>query len=728
MKNIKEIASGDKYVPWETLAGSIDDNFTELNSGKVNTSSISQSTGSSSTAVMSQKAITDKLTELDKVYITTLDITTLTNGEAVTSEQQTEVTNVFATNKPVICPTAGLYTKDTEDIWDKYILCVKEGILYAASIDGTKWFTYQYDIRNKAFSSGYVECTTSATDTEKLISVTGMYALSTGIRLLVKMKNNNTANSATLKINALGAKALYYNGSIVSADNTWEAGAVLDVYYNGANFQATDFTGKKTTVEGGVEDVPVYQDYRRSAFFERRNGGWYVRNYYAGGDLGLIQSASDSANLNNALGPYSEFMQAVDAYVNIFTSFYTKDGKSYPGYIPIYYNKRSAENTINIYWIVESKITNIIVDISGSAWGNILEFTQVDLKTIGSGGSSAVGKVDPNSNGTGEIFNDYTGGSKATGRYSHAEGQYATASGRYSHAEGHSATASGSASHAEGYYTKATNDGSHAGGYETTASGRFSRSTGDHTIAENYAQVSIGATNIRDNNPSVESLNLENRALVIGNGHYDDYGGSTYGDAFRVFFNGKVESDLNYSTPAADYAEMFEWKDGNTNHEDRVGLFVTLEGENIVLANSDSAYILGIISAVPAVLGDSPIQWQGKYLNDEWGRPIYEDVEYTEVKKVVKEDGTIEEVKEKRPAHIRKINPDYDQDETYESRADRPEWDAVGMLGKLLVKHDGTLIKGGFCKPSDNGVATKSDSGYYVMKVVNDHQALVLFR
>lgn len=399
---------------------------------------------------------------------------------------------------------------------------------------------------------------------------------------------------------------------------------------------------------------------------------------------------------------------------------------------------------------ITSKIDEVVEQVNN---GGGLSDAPSDGKTYGRKDGAWNKTVGEYSEG-GEIFNDYSY-NIATGVYSHAEGISTEASGTYSHAEGSSTrassdsshaegdntTASGTCSHAEGVYTIADGYSSHAEGNGTTASGfashaegsgtksdgKYSHSSGITTNAKNYAQTSIGCINISDSSPSPESFNTEKCAFVIGNGT-ESYPSQTPGDAFRVFFNGKVESDLDYSTPAADYAEMFEWKDGNTNHEDRVGLFVTLDGENIVLANSNSTYILGIISAVPAVLGDSPIQWQGKYLNDEWGRPIYEDVEYTEVKEVVKEDGTTEKVKEKKAAHIRKINPDYNQDETYKSRADRPEWDAVGLLGKLLVKHDGTLVQGGFCKPSDNGIATKSDSGYYVMKVVNDHQALVLFR
>ena len=49
--------------------------------------------------------------------------------------------------------------------------------------------------------------------------------------------------------------------------------------------------------------------------------------------------------------------------------------------------------------------------------------------------------------------------------------------------------------------------------------------------------------------------------------------------------------------------EYFEWKDGNSSNEDRVGLTVKLDGNKIVLSSdSDNASdIIGVISGKPAV-------------------------------------------------------------------------------------------------------------------------------
>lgn len=91
-------------------------------------------------------------------------------------------------------------------------------------------------------NSGYVTCTAEASTAAKTVTQAG-FALSTNCRLIVKMINYNTAASPTLNVNNTGAKPLYYNGEVASADNTWEAGEVLDVYYDGTNYRASNMKG-----------------------------------------------------------------------------------------------------------------------------------------------------------------------------------------------------------------------------------------------------------------------------------------------------------------------------------------------------------------------------------------------------------------------------------------------------------------------------------------------------
>lgn len=99
------------------------------------------------------------------------------------------------------------------------------------------------ELGNKTSGVGYVVCTEPAANAAKRITVDGLTALTTGIRLLVKMVYNNTASGVSLNINSLGAKPLYYNNVRVSGDNAWAAGEVIEVYYDGTNFYSSNVLG-----------------------------------------------------------------------------------------------------------------------------------------------------------------------------------------------------------------------------------------------------------------------------------------------------------------------------------------------------------------------------------------------------------------------------------------------------------------------------------------------------
>lgn len=191
-------------------------------------------------------------------------------------------------------------------------------------------------------------------------------------------------------------------------------------------------------------------------------------------------------------------------------------------------------------------------------------------------------------------------------------------------------------------------------------------------------------------------------------------GGSENGraNAFRVASNGVYGG--NYNSSGADYAELFEWLDSNPDAEDRAGLFVTLEGDRLRLAGPEDDFILGIVSADPSVVGDVyDDQWAGMYLRDVFGRTIMEMQDFpAETTQVPREDGTMETV-ELIPARRElapKLNPAYDHTAKYLPRTQRPEWDAVGMMGKLVAVDDGTCQVNGWCTVGEGGKATHSDT------------------
>ena len=341
--------------------------------------------------------------------------------------------------------------------------------------------------------------------------------------------------------------------------------------------------------------------------------------------------------------------------------------------------------------------------------------------------SHAEGKYTTASGASSHAEGYYT---TASGNYSHAEGSNTTASEASSHAEGDNTTASGKFSHAEGSGTKATGnwshaegDGtktigvcSHAEGRCTKAIGHSSHASGEYTEAEYDCQTVIGRLNKTGIPPSF---------FTIGNGYSS---GSTDNrlNAFRVDGGGNVYGK-SFNTSGADYAEFFEWKDQNIQDEDRCGLFVTLDGEYIRIANSNDKYILGVVSANPSVLGDAynGDNWNGIYEKDVFGRIQYHTVHIEEEKD---ENGVI--IMEARDEVQPIISKNYNNQKAYYSREERTEWEPIGLLGKLIIIDDGTCEVNGYCKVADGGIGTKDDSetGYRVLSRLDENHIKILFR
>lgn len=200
-------------------------------------------------------------------------------------------------------------------------------------------------------------------------------------------------------------------------------------------------------------------------------------------------------------------------------------------------------------------------------------------------------------------------------------------------------------------------------------------------------------------------LSSENADILfnIGNGQEKD-GTLIQNSAMQVDFSGNVYAGGAYKTIGADYAEYFEWLDGNVDNQDRIGLFVTLDGDKIKLANKDD-YILGVISANPSIVGNSAeLDWHDKYKTDVYGRLIYDE------------------------SHNPIVSKNYNDTLEYVPRGARKEYSKVGLLGQLVVQDDGTCEVNGYCTASVNGVATKSDSGYRVIKRIDETHIKIILK
>ena len=180
---------------------------------------------------------------------------------------------------------------------------------------------------------------------------------------------------------------------------------------------------------------------------------------------------------------------------------------------------------------------------------------------------------------------------------------------------------------------------------------------------------------------------------------------------------------------ASDYAEYFEWEDGNPDSIDRRGITVVMDGEKIRPAtdSDEISKIIGVVSAKPAVVGDSAwSEWQLAHLKDAYGSWVTKDEEYLVWNKFgtftdtdgVKKDNPQPDIYDRNMASEYQIlvsdiekekaagrcpqaaidqnlrvtkpsrvyNPDYDKTITYVPRSERKEWDAIGLVGKLVVR------------------------------------------
>ena len=197
----------------------------------------------------------------------------------------------------------------------------------------------------------------------------------------------------------------------------------------------------------------------------------------------------------------------------------------------------------------------------------------------------------------------------------------------------------------------------------------------------------------------VESDTNPNEYVLIGSGSkrftFDlDVGGN-------AFFDGTLTQN------SYDYAEYFEWEDGNPDNEERRGFTVVLTDAGLIrkaTSDDDPEEIMGAISGTAAVLGDAAMyDWDGKYEIDEWGTRILDDVvtiswteedengesinhsyKETEVPSgvIVPEDAGRKEHKEYR------LTADYDPEQEYVPRDKRPEWGIVGLLGKVRIRDE----------------------------------------
>ena len=131
---------------------------------------------------------------------------------------------------------------------------------------------------------------------------------------------------------------------------------------------------------------------------------------------------------------------------------------------------------------------------------------------------------------------------------------------------------------------------------------------------------------------------------------------------FGFYGNGNGKCNGAWTGGGADYAEYFEWADGNPLNDDRRGYTVAFVGDKIKIAEVGDT-VAGVISSNPSIVGNAAWNhWQGRFLRDDFG--------------TVKVDAQGKLM----------LNPQYDPQIDYVPREQRKEWDMVGLIGKISVR------------------------------------------
>ena len=125
----------------------------------------------------------------------------------------------------------------------------------------------------------------------------------------------------------------------------------------------------------------------------------------------------------------------------------------------------------------------------------------------------------------------------------------------------------------------------------------------------------------------------------------------------------KISAVCGYGGGGADFAEYFEWADGNPNVSDRVGRSVVVTGSSGKIGIATAGQTpFGVVTGRAAFVGNTAGSWHQRYLKDEYMRTI--------------KDENGDDVP----------NPEFNSACTYFTREQRAEWDPIGMLGKISIR------------------------------------------
>lgn len=487
MKNIKDIASGGKFVQWESLAGPIDENFAELNKSKLSKDELAQTTGSSTTIPMNQDAVTKALAGLlpDQRADNTPYISVAINDGDSGQNWETfnrnldeiasmhdpmpyngdiryfisEGLRVDVTNR-IFDSSEGASRRLTQVVTGNVRLDERLDLALAGDIDQSFWRIYkegawsEWKSVNSGGGSGNVDVvqetgsSMTAVMSQKAVtdSLTTVQQNTPYVGFLSCSTAEHIANKA---VTILNLKLSTKFRAVIRMTNT-----------NTANDVNLSISAPFTTTK------PLYYKGKRASASNTWPAGTTLDVYYDGTNF-MAEDYYD----NTGTSDFPEAPADGSTYGRKNKDWVKTIGRSGTGNSAETFNNTSNTASGN-YAHAEGDATN--------ASGHAAHAEGQKTKATGYASHAEGGSTEP----------DYQ--THAEGKFAHAEGNRTHAAKDASHAEGYATTANGTCSHAEGNKTTATGEDSHAEGNTTNAVGLYAHAEGQNTTAKGQAAHAEG--------------------------------------------------------------------------------------------------------------------------------------------------------------------------------------------------------------------------------------------
>ena len=196
---------------------------------------------------------------------------------------------------------------------------------------------------------------------------------------------------------------------------------------------------------------------------------------------------------------------------------------------------------------------------------------------------------------------------------------------------------------------------------------------------------------------------------------------------------------------AADYAELFENAELGTLPVGSLVAFDKRSGGKVRLANGSDSMLAGVVSAAPAIVGNSAsLGWKGRFEVDAFGArrtknyPMVKWAKGPKGSETAEYDGPIADAppRDEWPEGATTYSqewfipvPSFDAAATYVPRRSRPdEWTVIGLLGQLCVRVDESVEPGDFVKSSKGGIGKQAETAtagasVYCMELHSEYDA-----